>query len=204
MTVDAEDQGRRAEWNETSTGWLNLMIPALQAHAVRVANGDVGVLDVNVETDEMQVVLSGRMAVDKTTQKWHPLANFVAMIRAGVGSRDCATLGEGDRQINPTRDLALFLHNEPDAQGRWGLSLRDRVRRHPDRALKFTETLTRGCQPIATIEALRSQTGSTATGHVIKTLHRDLRTLTDAQAHARSAVRSWWHRDNPPASVTYR
>lgn len=60
---------RRAEWNETSTGWLNLMIPALQAHAVRVANGDLGVLDLNVETDEMQGALSGGMAADKTIQR---------------------------------------------------------------------------------------------------------------------------------------
>jgi hypothetical protein len=119
MTVDTEYEGRRAEWNETSTGWLNLMIPALQAHAVRVANGDVGVLDVHVETDEMQGVLSGGMAVDKTTQRWHPMADFVAMIEPALGLETARRWARVIAKINPARDLALFLHNEPDAQGRW-------------------------------------------------------------------------------------
>jgi len=119
LTVDTEYKGRRAEWNETSTGWLNLMIPALHAHAVRVANGDVGVLDVNVETDEMQGVLSGGMAVDKTTPRWQPLANFVAMIEPALGPETARRWARVIAKMNPTRDLALFLHNEPDARGRW-------------------------------------------------------------------------------------
>jgi hypothetical protein len=119
MTDDTEYEGRRSAWNETSTAWLNLMMPTLHAHAARVANGVLGVLGVNVETDDMQVMLTGAPVLNTMTPRWHPVAHFVAIVEPAFGPATARRWARMVTRMNPTRDLALFVHNEPDMLGRW-------------------------------------------------------------------------------------
>ena len=105
----------------TCSEWLRVVGPVLNGHAKRVANGDRGVLQVNIDTPEMQRHLTAPTSIVQLVPTWIPAGEFSAIVgdRSGVGPETGRRWAEALRVMDPSRDVALFLHSTPDSEGRW-------------------------------------------------------------------------------------
>lgn len=120
-TAAGEYRQREAVWMMTCSDWLRVVRPALIGHAKRVANGDRGVLQVNIDTPEMQRHLTAPTSIVQLVPVWLPAEEFVAIVgdRSGVGPENSRRWAEVLTVMDPSRDVALFLHSTPDSEGRW-------------------------------------------------------------------------------------
>jgi hypothetical protein len=120
-TAAGEYRQREAVWMMTRSNWLRVVRPALLGHATRVANGDRGVLQINVDTPEMERHLTAPPSIVRLVPIWLPAEEFVAVVgdRSGVGAETGRRWAEELRVMDPSRDVALFLHSTPDPEGRW-------------------------------------------------------------------------------------
>ncbi len=112
---------REAVWMATSTVWLRVVRPALIDHAQRVAKGDRGVLQVNIDAPEMRSHLTRPTSLVRLEPAWFPADEFIAIVggRDGVGAETARRWADTLVAMDPSRDVALFLHSTPDADGRW-------------------------------------------------------------------------------------
>jgi len=112
---------REAVWMATCTEWLRVVRPALIDHAQRVAKGDRGVLQVNIDTPEMRSHLTQPTSLVRLQPAWFPADEFIAIVggRDGVGAETARRWADALAVMDPSRDIALFLHSTPDAEGRW-------------------------------------------------------------------------------------
>jgi hypothetical protein len=120
-TAAGEYRQREAVWMMTCSDWLRVVRPALIDHAKRVANGDRGVLRVNIDTTEMKRHLTAPTSVVRIVPVWLAADEFSAIVgeRSGVGPETSRRWAEGLTAMDPSRDVALFLHSTPDSEGRW-------------------------------------------------------------------------------------
>lgn len=120
-TAAGEYRQREAVWMMTCSEWLRVVRPVLIGHAKRVANGDRGVLQVNIDTPEMQRHLTAPTTIVQLVPTWFPAEEFSAIVgdRSGVGSETGRRWAEALTAMDPSRDVALFLHSSPDSEGRW-------------------------------------------------------------------------------------
>lgn len=112
---------REAVWMATSTEWLRRVRLALVNHAQRVGAGDHGVLQVNIDEPEMRRHLMEPTSVVRLEPTWLPADEFIAIVggRDGVGAETARRWADALATMDPFRDVALFLHSTPDADGRW-------------------------------------------------------------------------------------
>jgi hypothetical protein len=112
---------REAVWMATCTDWLRVVRPALIEHTQRIASGDRGVLRVNIDSPEMRNHLTDPGTLVRLDTAWLPAEEFIAMVNArdGVGAETGRRWADALRAMDPARDVALFLHSTPDADGRW-------------------------------------------------------------------------------------
>jgi hypothetical protein len=112
---------REAVWMATCTEWLRVVRPALVSHAQQVAAGDRGVLNVNIDVDDMRAQLSARTALVRLEPIWLPADEFIAIVgaREGVGADTGRRWADQLAVMDAAQDVALFVHSTPDADGRW-------------------------------------------------------------------------------------
>ena len=112
---------RETIWMVTSSEWLRVVRPTLIDHAQRVANGDRGVLQINIDTDEMRSHLTRPTSPVRLEPTWFPAEEFISIVggREGVGVETARRWADVLAAMDPSRDVALFLHSTPDAEGRW-------------------------------------------------------------------------------------
>lgn len=112
---------REAVWMATCSDWLRVVRSALIDHAQRIASGDRGVLRVNIDTSEMQSHLSRPTSLVRLEPVWLPAEEFIAIVggRDGVGADTGRRWADRLAAMDPSQDVALFLHSTPDADGRW-------------------------------------------------------------------------------------
>ncbi len=112
---------REAIWMATCTQWLRIVRQALVNHALRVCNGERGVLQINVDTSEMQAQVSAPTSLVRLEPAWFPADEFLSLFGStdGVGPETARRWAEGLTRMDPSTDVVLFLYNTPDADGRW-------------------------------------------------------------------------------------
>ena len=114
----------RESWYAASNLWLHRVFPALAESARHVAHGDRGVIELTMNTPDMKRMLAAagsiRVSVDLC---WHPADNFVTLVNdpANVGPETGRRWGNMLAVMDPTSDVALFLHSTPNVDGRWFL-----------------------------------------------------------------------------------
>ena len=88
---------------------------------VKLGNGDRGVLRVHVDTAEMRQHLKPPHALVRLDPAWHPADEFIAFVAGndGVGAETARRWAEQLAAMNPSDDVALFIHSTPDSDGRW-------------------------------------------------------------------------------------
>lgn len=107
----------RAAWSDVCQRWLDVSFSAIAAHALEVADGDQGVLMVEVDTEKMNRLLALAAKPNASVPVrldpiWLPAGEFLKIIR------EHATDGEGSAErwgkvleaMDPRRDVALYLH----------------------------------------------------------------------------------------------
>lgn len=105
-TAAGEYRQREAVWMMTCSDWLRVVRPALIGHAKRVANGDRGVLQVNIDTPEMQRHLTAPTSIVQLVPVWLPAEEFVAIVgdRSCVGPENSRRWAEVLTVMDPSRE----------------------------------------------------------------------------------------------------
>lgn len=112
---------RESEWMATCTKWLNVVRPVLIEHGLRMANGDRGVLRVNIDTTQMEEHLRPPKAFVRLNPAWLPSDEFISIVggHTGVGLEAARRWTDQLAVMDAARDVSLFLHSTPDTDGRW-------------------------------------------------------------------------------------
>jgi hypothetical protein len=112
-----------ARWNTATTRWLDLTRESLIAHAIRVGQGERGVLLVTADLDEMEKVIEAASKpnmriTQKATPIWLPIAEFLEHVKTHhVDPTASERYRPALEVMDPQRDAALFLASVPAADG---------------------------------------------------------------------------------------
>lgn len=112
---------REAEWIAACTKWLRVVGRRLVEHAIDVAKGDRGVLNVNIDTPEMVRHVGQSRSFVRLDPIWLPSDEFIKIVkdRQGVGPETAQRWARELGTMDASRDVALFIHSTPDDDGRW-------------------------------------------------------------------------------------
>lgn len=111
-----------AAWSDAVQRWLSFVYTPLCEHAIHVAQGDRGVLVVEANTAQLEAMLAGMEAPDTTTvigltPLWLPIDAFLESIRDAHDDRTAWRRWQAPLAVmDPRRDVALFIHTDPNAE----------------------------------------------------------------------------------------
>lgn len=111
-------------WNEATTKWLELTRDTLIAHAIKVGQGERGVLLVTADIDEMERMIEASTKPNmrilaQGDATWLPIAEFLESARTNhVDPTAAARYRPALELMDPRRDAALWLTTStPAADG---------------------------------------------------------------------------------------
>jgi hypothetical protein len=112
---------REAQWMAASTKWLTVVRSLLIEHALRMAGGERGVMQLSIDTSEIQAHLKATTTTVRLDPIWLPMEEFISIVgsREGVGHDTAERWANTLAAMDPRKDVALFLCSRPDDDGRW-------------------------------------------------------------------------------------
>lgn len=121
MSADDTFERQCDEWTEVCGDWLRLVFAPLSNHARQLAQGDRGVLEVNIDVFDMERMLAAKHLHEWLDPVWISAYDFIEMANeaAGIGAETAQRWADSLSLMDPTRDVALFLHSTANPQGQW-------------------------------------------------------------------------------------